>query len=96
MLGESDILAFLLLLFSLFFTRNSLCSGIWGADFSHVLEILRISRCFLPIIVCHESGFALEEGVVLPPYQSATDQVSFLGYSFIFTPLQKQKQQAPC
>lgn len=96
MLGESDILAFLLLLFSLFFTRNSLCSGIWGADFSHVLEILRISRCFLPIIVCHESGLALEEGVILSPYQSATDQVSFLGYSFIFMPLQKQKQQAPC
>lgn len=34
--------------------------------------------------------------MILSPYQSATDQVSFLGYSFIFMLLWKWKQQALC
>ena len=52
--------------------------------------MLLISPCFLPIIVYHWSGFRLEEGVIWSPYQSVSDQVSFLSYSFIFMPLQKQ------
>lgn len=44
-----------------------------------------------PIIVYHWSGFRLEEGVIWSPYQSVSDQVSFLSCSFHFASLSRKQ-----